>query len=172
MQQPLVGGVDLVGILGVHRVAECLERHHERVALGVVDVDVTGVVSVAQDLPTLALDDGRVDILVVVDKADAAPEVGDGPVVVRVIAHAEHGLVHVFHVRDEALVDLLEIVLLHQALDHVVRRDDHVVAIARHELGVHHFVRVEVFDDDAHAELLFKVGDDVFAQVFAGEVEL
>ena len=172
LQQPLVGGIDLIGIFGVHRVAQRLERHHKGIALRVVDVDVAGVIGVAQDLPALALNDRGVDILVVVDKTHAAPEVGDRPVVLGIVAHAAHGVVHVLHVGDQALVERLEEVLLHQALDHVVRRDHHVVAVTRHELGVHHLVGVEVFDDDAHAELLFKVGDDILAQILAGEIEL
>ena len=172
LQQPLVGGIDLIGIFGVHRVAQRLERHHKGIALRVVDVDVAGVIGVAQDLPALALNDRGVDILVVVDKTHAAPEVGDRPVVLGIVAHAAHGVVHVLHVGDQALVERLEEVLFHQALDHVVRRDHHVVAVTRHELGVHHLVGVEVFDDDAHAELLFKVGDDILAQILAGEIEL
>ena len=172
LQQPLIGVVDLVGVLGVHRVAQRLERHHKRVALGIVDVDVTGVVGVAQDLPALALDDGRVDVLVVVNETDAAPEVGDGVRVVRVVAHTEHGIRHVLHIGDHALVKRLEEVLVHQAFDHVVGRNDDIVAVAGHELGVHHLVGVEVLDDDAHAVLFFKVGDDILAEVLAGEIEL
>ena len=172
MQQPFVGGVDLVGVGGVHRVAERLERHHERVALGVVDVEVTGVVGVAQHLPALFLHHGRVDVLVVVDETDAAPEVGNGPLVIGVVAHAAHRVVHVLKVWKQAVIERLEIILLHQAFDHVVRGNDHVVLVARHELGVHHLIGVEILHDDAHAELLFKVADDVLTEVLAGEIKL
>ena len=48
----------------------------------------------------------------------------------------------------------------------------HVVAVAGLDLGVHHLVGVKVFHNDLDAELTFKVGDQVFADVFAGEIEL
>ena len=133
---------------------------------------MTGVVGVAQHLPALFLHHGGIDVLVVVDDADAAPEVGNGPLVIGVIAHAAHRVVHILKVWKQAVIERLEIILLHQAFDHVVRGNDHVVLVARHELGVHHLIGVEILHDDAHAELFFKVADDVLTEVLAGEIEL
>ena len=172
LAQPVVGGVDLGGIIGVHRAAECLERHHKRVALGVIDVDATGVVRVAQDLPALGFHRGGVDVLVVIDKTHTAPEVGDGPGIVGVIIHILHRRREIIQIRNERAVELLEIVACDETLDHVIRGDQHVVAVAGLDLGVHHLVGVKVFHNDLDAELTFKVGDQVFADVFAGEIEL
>ena len=103
---------------------------------------------VEQNVPALFFEILLGDIVFVVDQTDCAPEIRNGVVVVRVKIHADTGGIQLVKVCDGTAVNFLQTFFLHQALNHVVGRNEHVIRITGANLGVHHFVGIKIFYND------------------------
>ena len=139
-----VGGVDVD--------AGAVHGRAERVARVVELQDVAGVLRVPHQVPVTGV--GGVHDVGIVDHAHDAVGIWHGVGVVRVIVQAAEVLGDILIVRDVVVIERQEHVLALHARDHVVRRDDHVVAHgAALELGVHVLVAGVgiVVDLDGHA---------------------
>ena len=142
-----------VGVVGrVDVDAGAVHGRAERVARVVELQDVAGVFRVPHQIPAAGV--GLVHDIGVVDHAHDAVGVRNGVGVVGVIVQAAEVLGDILIVRDVVVVERQEHVLGFHARDHVVRRDDHVVAHgAALELGIHVLVAGVgvIVDLDGHA---------------------
>ena len=172
LPEPLVGGLDLVLVLGIRGIAQGLEGNHESVALGVVHIDMTFVFRIAEDLPALLLYLFRGDLRGIVDDADGLPEVGDTVGVIRVIGEVFHAVGQAVQAADNVLVQRLELAFLNQALDHVIAGDHHVVGSAGEQFRIHLLVGREEGIVDLNAVFLFEFCDDLFVDILAPVIDV
>ena len=171
IQQPFIGFVNFILIVCVHGVTQCFQRHHEGVTFGVIDIDLTCVIFIAQYFKALCFHHCRIHIVMVIDDTHTAPEIRNRICVIRVIRQVSYLRCQVIQIRDKAQIQFLQTVFLHHTLDHIVRRDDNVIGIARLHFGVHHFVGIEIFHDNIYAVFFFKGRDQVFTHIFAGDIQ-
>ena len=108
----------------------------------------------------------------VVNDTYTAPEVRYRVCVFRVIRQIFYAFCQVRDVGDQGQIQFLEHAFVDQSFDHVIGRNQHVIGIPSLQFGVHGFVGIEVFHDNLYAEFFFKIGNQVFAHVFAPVVEL
>ena len=133
---------------------------------------MTGILGILEDIPALSLYISGIYIVVVVNDTHIAPEVGNRVGVVRVIGEVLDAFSQVCDVGDLGEIQLLEHTFTDQTLDHIIRGNQHIVGIAALELGVHHFVGIEVLHDNLDTEFLFEIRDQIFAHILAPVIEL
>ena len=150
--QFLQGAVPVSRIRGVDVDPQFIHGGAEGVA-GIVELDdPSGVFLVPHQIPAVGV--RLVDFVGVPDHADDAVGVGHGVRVVGIVVKPFEALVNVAVVGDVAEVQRQQHILLEHAGDHVVRRDDDVIAHgAGGELRIHILVGGVgiIVDGDAHA---------------------
>ena len=108
----------------------------------------------------------------VVYNAYTAPEIRHRIGICRVIRQGAYAFRQIDDVRDFLNIQFLKHSVRNQPFNHVIRRDKHIVSIARLQFCIHHFVGIEIFQNDFYAELFFKITDKVLTHIFAPVIEL
>ena len=154
-------------ILCVDVVAELQLRNRKGIARIVEHQNFTRVGTVPEDFP--AGDVLCVDVARIIDDTDAAPGIGNGVEVFRIIGEIPEGLVYVLEVRNVLKIQRFQHILGDELFDHIVRGNDNVIGrAAGFELGVHTLVAVEGHVVDLDVGIgLFKLRNDVNAAVGA-----
>ena len=165
--QPVIGFLQFVRIVGIHGITQRLEGHHEDITGRVIDEGVAVQFRIQEDFPALFLYLGGINLRGVIAEYHVLPQVGSTVGVIRIEVETLHSVRNLIQVGDDFLVQGQDPLFLDQPVDHVIAGDHHVVGDAGLQLGIH-FFRVAVQGViDADAEFLFKVIDNLIIDVFA-----
>ena len=151
----LVGGVDII--------AQVQQRRRQGIA-GVVDHQhLAGIFGVKHGVPAC---DGLVHHGLVVNDAQAAPGIGHGVLVLRVVAQMGELLPDELEVGNVVVVQLRQTVLLNEAGNHIVGGHDHVEVRAAHgDQAVQRLVALGGLIVDVDAGGLLKLGDQLLVDI-------
>src|SRR5918998_1798234 len=160
--------LQLLGVGGVHAVAQLVEGRSQRLPCVVEHRDLALELRVPHRVPTVYLP----DLVLVVEDASGAPLVGHAVLVVGVVGEPPEVLPDVLEVGDLRLVERLDDVALDHDRDHVVRRHDNVVARGPGlELAQKVLVGGEEVLRNLYAGLLLEAGDRALGHVLRPVVE-
>ena len=164
--QPLVGGLDFVGVGAVDGVAARLQAHAERIAQVVGKQHPALEFGPGEILP--ALDGGDVHGLLVHEQPHRAPHIGDGQGIALVERLIQRGGIKVAEALDLALVQLGEQVVLRHHFHEVSGRDDQIIPFGpeQFELRVHGLVGFIGGKHHLDACLFREAIDDFLRNVF------
>ena len=157
LQLALVGGIDAVSQI---------QQGRRQSVTGVVDHQhLSGVLGVEHGAPA---GDGLRDHGGVVDNTQCTPGVGDGVLVLRVVAEVLIGIGNEVKVGDVAVIQLRQHILVNEPGDHIVRGDDDIEVGASHfDEGVQSLVALRRLVVDPDAGLLLKLGDETLVDILA-----
>ena len=164
--------MNFISIACIHGIAKRLERHHEGITLGIVHIDMPLIFRVAQDIKALLLHLGRVYVVMVIDNADAAPEIRYRIGIVGVIGEILHLRGQVIQIGNQVFIQFLQGIICKHTLNHIIRGNDNVIGIPCLQLRIHHLVGIEKFHNYLYPIFLFKVWNQLLAHVFPGDIQL
>ena len=159
-------------ILRIHGIAQCLQCHHKGVTLRIVNINMPLIFRVAQNIKALLLHILGVHVVVVINNADTAPEIRHRIGIFGIIGQIHNLRCQVVQVGNQIQIQLLQGILRHHSLNHVIRRNHHIIGIPRLQLGIHHLIGIEKFRNYLYPVFLFKVRNQILTHIFSGDIQL
>ena len=128
VNQPLVSFLNLILICSIHGISKSLQCYHKGIPLRIIHVNISFIFRITQKIPAI-FQISLIYYCLIIKDSYCSPEIRTGITVARIIALVHDIIQQIFLIRNFFPVKCLQIFFFDQSLNHVIRRDQHIISL-------------------------------------------